>query len=270
MKKLVITLAQTGNVPTKKINPHTPETPMEIVEDIAKCVDMGVSVAHIHVRDKDGKPTSDRALFKEVLDGLDEKKVNCIRQLSTGARGGENTLEWRGQMLDLPADMASLSTGSSNFPSSVNANTPELIEALANKMYANGIVPEIEAFDVAMIHNALFYQKKGILKGPLHFNLVMNVPGSIKGTPKNLMFMVDSLPEDSTWCITAIGSAQVPLITMAIAMGGNVRTGLEDVIYYEKDVYASNQMLVQRVLDIAKAVGRPIATVEEAREILSL
>ena len=151
MKKLIITLAQTGNVPTKKINPYTPETPQEIVEDIAKCVGMGVSVAHIHVRDKDGKPTSDRAVFKEVLDGLDQKNVNCIRQLSTGARGGENTLEWRGQMLDLPADMASLSTGSSNFPSSVNANTPELIEALANKMYDNGIVPEIEAFAMLVV-----------------------------------------------------------------------------------------------------------------------
>ena len=113
-------------------------------------------------------------------------------------------------------------------------------------------------------------KKKGVLKGNLHFNLVMNVPGSIKGTPKNLLTMVESLPEGSTWTISAIGSAQVPLLTMAIAMGGNVRTGIEDVIYYEKDVLATNKMLVERVVKIANAVGRKIATVDEAKKILGI
>ena len=209
-------------------------------------------------------------LFVDVLNLLNEEKVNVVRQLSTGARGGENTVDWRGQMLDLNVQMASLATGSSNFPNSVNANSPELIEALATKMKEHGIKPEIEAFDVAMISNARWLMKRGILVGPLHYNLVMNVPGSIEGTPKNLMYMVDSLPEGSTWTVSGVGRSQVSMITMAIAMGGHVRTGLEDVVEYEKGVPASNMMLTQRVVNIAKAVGRPIATPDDAREILKL
>lgn len=270
MEKLIITLAHTGNVPTKEINPYTPVTTEEMVQTIKECAEIGASVAHIHVRDANQKPTSDRGLFEKLLNRLDEEKVDIIRQVSTGARGGENTVEWRGQMLDLNASMASLSTGSSNFGSSVNANSPELIEALASKMYENGIKPEIEAFDLAMISNAAFLKKKGILKGNLHFNFVMNVPGSIMGTPKNLLYMMESLPEGSTWNITAVGRSQVQLVTMAIALGGHVRTGLEDVIEMEKGVPASNQMLVRRVANIANAVGREIATTDDVRRILQL
>mgnify|MGYP000865099318 CR=1 FL=1 len=270
MEKLIITLAHTGNVPTKEMNPNTPVTIEEIVTDIRKCAELGVSVAHIHARDEQGSPTSRRDIFENILKELDRQKVNVIRQLSTGARGGENSIEWRGQMLDLNANMASLSTGSSNFPNSVNANSPELIEALALKMKASGIVPEIEVFDLAMISNAEKLLKKGIIKGPLHFNLVLNVPGSIPGTPRNLMFMVESLPPDSTWTVTAAGKAHLQLITLAIALGGNVRTGLEDVLMIDQEIMASNQMLVKRVADIAKAFGRAIATPEDAKRILSL
>lgn len=270
MNKLIITIAPTGNVPTKELNPNSPLTPDEIVKDIEKCVNAGASVAHIHVRDNNLQPTSDRSIYENVVKEIDKRKINVIKQLSTGARGGENSFEWRGQMLDLNAHMASLSTGSSNFAKSVNANSFELIEALAGKMYKNNIKPEIEVFDLAMLSNALFLEKKGVLKGPLQFNLVMNVPGSIKGTPKNLMFLVDQLPKDSTWTVSGIGNSQVQMITMAIALGGNVRTGLEDVIYYDKNVLATNEMLVKRVVNIAEAVGRKIATVEEAKEILSI
>lgn len=270
VEKLIVTLAPTGNVPTKELNPNTPITVDEIVEDIKKCKELGVSVAHIHVRDKDGNPTSDRDLFEKVLKKLDEENVDIIKQVSTGARGGENTVDFRGQMLDLNAHMASLSTGSSNFPNSVNANSPELIKALAEKMYVNNIKPEIEAFDVGMISNAKKFLKKGILKEPLHFNLVMNVPGSIEGTPKNLMFMIDSLPEGSTFTVSGIGKSQVQMLTMAIVSGGHVRTGLEDILEIEKGVPASNMELVERVVNIAKAVGRPIATTAEAKEILGL
>ncbi|WZL73605.1 3-keto-5-aminohexanoate cleavage protein [Clostridiaceae bacterium 35-E11] len=270
MEKLIVTVAHTGNVPTKEMNPATPVTVDEIVEDIKKCRNLGASVAHIHVRDHEGKPTSDRNLFKQVLDKLDDEKVDIIKQVSTGARGGANNIEWRGQMLDLNAQMASLATGSSNFPSSINANEPALIEALAAKMYANGIKPEIEAFDVAMISNAKRFLKKGILKAPLHFNLVMNVPGSIQGTPKNLMFMVESLPEGSTWTVSGIGKSQITMLTMAILLGGHVRTGLEDVIEYEKGVLASNTMLVERVIRIAKELGREIATPDETKKILGI
>lgn len=271
MEKLIITIAPTGNVPTKENNPNSPLNVVEIVEDIKKCKNLGAAVAHIHVRDENQKPTSDRKLFKQVLDKLDEDKVDIIRQVSTGARGGENTIAWRSQMLDLPnADMASLSTGSSNFPTSVNANSLELVEALAKKMYDNNLKPEIEVFDTAMLFQAVFYEKKGILKGPLHFNFVLDVRGSMPATPKNLMFLVDSLPRGATWNISGIGNSQVQMITMAIAMGGHVRTGLEDVLKYDKNTLATNEMLVQRVVNIAKAIGREIATVDQARQMLGL
>ena len=133
-EKLIITIAPTGNVPTKELNPSSPLSVDEIVADIKKCQAAGAAVAHIHVRDEDLKPTSDRSLFEQVVARIEEEKIDIIVQLSTGARGGENTVEWRGQMLDLPVDMASLSTGSSNFPTSVNANSPALIKALAEKM----------------------------------------------------------------------------------------------------------------------------------------
>ncbi len=271
MEKLIITVAPTGNVPTKENNPSSPLNVDEIVADIKKCKNLGAAVAHIHVRDENLKPTSDRKLFEQVLNKIDEDKVDIIKQVSTGARGGENTIVWRSQMLDLPnADMASLSTGSSNFPTSVNANSLDLVEALAKKMLDNNIKPEIEVFDTAMLFQAIFYQKKGVLKGPLHFNFVLDVKGSMPATPKNLMFLVDNLPKDATWNVSGIGNSQVQMITMAIAMGGHVRTGLEDVLKYDKNTLATNEMLVQRVVNIANAVGREIATVDEARVILGL
>lgn len=270
MEKLIITLAHTGNVPTKGMNPNTPISVREIVRDIQECTELGASIAHIHARDENGLPTSRREIFEQILQELDRQQVNVIRQLSTGARGGENSIAYRGQMLDLRTHMASLSTGSSNFPNSVNANSPELIEALAIKMRSNGIVPEIEVFDLAMIANAVRLQKKGILLAPLHFNLVLNVPGSIPGTPRNLLYMVESLPDGSTWTVTAAGRSHLQLITLAVAMGGNVRTGLEDVLNLEPDGMASNQMLVQRVVSIARAFGREIASPDETLALLNL
>lgn len=271
MEKLIITIAPTGNVPTKQNNHNSPLTVEEIISDIKKCKALGASVAHLHVRDENQKPTSDRKIFEQLLNRIDEEKIDVIKQVSTGARGGENTIAWRSQMLDLPnADMASLSTGSSNFPTSVNANSLELVEALAKKMYDNNLKPEIEVFDTAMLFQALFYEKKGILKGPLHFNFVLDVKGSMPASPKNLMFLVDNLPKNATWNISGIGHSQVQMATMAIAMGGHVRTGLEDVLTYDKNTLATNEMLVQRVVNIAKAVGREIATTDEARDILGL
>ncbi len=269
-KKLIITIALTGNVPTKEINPYTPITVDEIVEDIIKCRQAGASVAHIHVRDEKGEPTCDKNLYKEVLNKLKERDCDIITQLSTGARGGGNTAEWRGQMLDLNAEMASLSTGSSNFASQVNANSFELIKELAAKMYANNIKPEIEAFDLGMIDNAALLLKEGVLKEPLQFNLVMNVRGSVKGTPRNLLHMIESLPEGSTFTVSGIGYSQIPMLTMSILLGGHTRTGLEDTILYDRGLLATNQMLVERVMRIAKELGREIATPDEARKILGI
>ncbi|MBI9013423.1 MAG: 3-keto-5-aminohexanoate cleavage protein [Clostridiales bacterium] len=269
MDKLIVTIAPTGNVPTKKLNPYTVTTTAEIVNDLKICEALGASVAHLHIRDELENPTSDRQLFGKLLDDIKREDIKMITQLSTGARGGENTIDYRSQMLDLNCEMASLSTGSSNFPTAINGNSPELIEALATKMIQNHIKPEIEIFDSAMIRNAEYLVKKGILKPDLHFNLVMNVPGSIAGTPKNLMFLIESLPKNATFSVSGIGKSQIQMLTMSILMGGHVRTGLEDVLHQD-GTYASNASLVKQVVTIAHALKRDIATPDEARRILNL
>lgn len=274
MEKLIITIAPTGNVPTRELTPHAVLTNEEIVADLVKCQALGASVAHVHVRDEALKPTSDRAKYADLLNRMDHAGLKMIRQVSTGARGGENTVACRGQMLDLPqAEMASLSTGSSNFPTSANINSPQLIKELAIKMRDNGLKPEVEVFDVAMIAQAIHLQKKGVIsEGPMQFNFVLNVPGSLPATPRNLIFLVESLPKDATWTVSGIGKSQVQMLTMAIAMGGHVRTGLEDVLIYDYKTgeKATNAMLVERIVNIAKAVGREIATPDEARKLLCL
>ncbi len=269
MEKLIITVAPTGNVPTKDLNPYSCITNEEIVSDLKKCEKLGASLAHLHVRDDFGKPTSDINKFNDLLNLIKKEDIQMITQLSTGARGGLNTTDYRGQMLDLNCEMASLSTGSSNFPTSVNSNPPELIEALAKKMYDNNIKPEIEIFDLAMVKNAGYFVKKGIIKEDVHFNLVMNVPGSIPGTPRNLMFLIDSLPKGSSFSVSGIGKSQIQMLSMAILLGGHVRTGLEDILSIDNK-HASNSDLVKQVVNIANALKRDIANPDEARRILGL
>ena len=271
MDKLIVTLAMLGNVPTKELNPATPVTPTEIANCVEDCAELGIAIAHIHARDEQQKPTSDRAVFEQTLEELDKRNVSVITQLSTGARGGtDNSVAYRGQMIDLKPEMASLSTGSSNFPNSVNANPPELVLGLANLMAEHSVKPEVEVFDVGMLDSAKKLIAKGVLKTPVHFNLVMGVPGSIAGTPKNLMHLIDSIPQNCTWSTCGIGAAQIPMLSIAMLCGGHVRTGLEDTIKYDRDTLATNRSLVERVVRLAKEFGRQIATPYEAREILSL
>ena len=268
MSKVVITVAPTGNVPTKDKTPHVPVTPEEIARSVYECYRAGAAVAHIHARDENGLPTYRKEVFREIVERIREK-CDIIIQLSTGARAGK-TAEERAECVTLGPEMASLTTGSSNFPTAVNSNPPELIEYLCRQMNAYGVVPEIEVFDAAMIANALALEKKGLLKSPLHFNLVMGVPGSIPATPKNMFFLVESLPPGSYWTCTSIGPLHPNLSMVAIALGGHVRTGIEDNIYYDRGVLATNPMLVERVVRMAEASGRGVATVAEAREMLGL
>jgi 3-keto-5-aminohexanoate cleavage enzyme len=268
--KVIITIAPTGNVPTKEINPKVPVTPSEIADDIYRCWQEGASVAHIHARDRAGKPTGDAQVYHEILAKLAEKKdCDIITQLSTGARGG-TTLAERGQMLRLKPEMASLATGSSNFPTKANLNDPETIAYLAGEMSTYKVKPEIELFDSAMLWNAVELHRIGVIKGPLQFNIVLGVPGSLPATPKNMFFLYENLPDGCPWTITAIGRNHVELTTMALALGGNARVGLEDNIYYSKGVLADNLSLLRRVQRIILAMGKEIATPAEARQILAL
>ena len=266
MEKLIITLAPTGNVPTKAMTPHVPVTAEQIATDIAACYEKGASVAHIHARDDEEKPTTDLKYFEQITKALDKNGCPIIRQISTGARGGKSG-EARAESLVLNPHSASLATGSSNFPASINANDPQLVEYMAKVMLDRNIKPEVEVFDVAMIENAVNLEKKGLIKTPILFNLVLGVKGSLPATAKNLFFLVDSLPKDAIWGVSVIGPQHVWLSSIAMALGGNVRVGIEDNVYMEKGVLATNAALVDRIAGIAKAMGRELATPDDVKRI---
>ncbi len=266
MEKLIITIAPTGNVPTKSMTPHVPVTPEEIANDLVACYGKGASVAHIHARDEEGVPTCDLQYFAQTVRLLDEAGCPIVKQISTGARGGKSG-EARAEALVLNPLSASLSSGSSNFPASINANEPKLVEYLAKTMLNKNIKPEIEVFDTAMISNAVRLEQTGLVKEPLLFNFVLGVKGSLPATPKNLFFLYDSLPPNAVWSVSVIGPQHVNLSVMAMALGGHVRVGIEDNIYYSKGVLATNVALVERIATIGKAMGREIATPEDVKRI---
>lgn len=266
LEKLIITIAPTGNVPTKEMTPHVPLTPQEIAADIVACRQKGAAVAHIHARDEAGKPTCELAPFAEIERLLTKNGCDIVRQISTGARGGASG-EARAEALALEPLSASLATGSSNFPASVNANSPQLVEYLADVMREKNIKPEIEVFDAAMINNAVRLKEAGLLQGPLLFNLVLGVRGSLPATAKNLFFLVESLPQDAVWSVSVIGSQHLSLSAVAVALGGHVRVGLEDNIYYRKGELATNVALVERIARLADAVGRKLATPQDVKRI---
>ena len=266
MEKLIITLAPTGNVPTKEMTPHVPVVAEEIARDIAECYRLGASVAHIHARDEQQLPTTDIKYFSETVRLLNEMGCPIIKQISTGARGGKSGVA-RCEALALNPESASLATGSSNFPSSVNANDPALIEYMARLMLERNIKPEIEVFDTGMVAGALELHKKNLIRGPLLFNLVLGVKGSLPATARNLFFLVESLPPDAVWSVSVIGPQHVPLSTIALALGGHVRVGIEDNVYLSKGVLATNAALVERIAAIAKAFGRELAKPADVKRI---
>jgi len=268
MEKLIITVAPTGNVPTRETNPFLPVTPDEIAEDVYRCYRAGAAVVHIHARDQNGKPTADPQVFKIIMEKV-QQKCDVIIQLSTGARAGKTAAE-RGACIDLKPEMVSLATGSSNFARSVNYNPPDLIKDLAKRMAYNGVKPEVEVFDLSALEYAIYLADKGVLKKPMHINLVFDVPGSIRGTARNLFFLVENLPVDCTWSVTSIGRSHRQLSALALVLGGHVRTGIEDGPVIEEGKPVSNVELVQRIATLASAYGREVATPAEARSMLGL
>jgi len=269
LEKLIITAAVVGAEVTREQTPYVPLTPAEIANAAYECYQAGASIVHIHVRDKDGNATQDVGVFAETIK-LIKEKCDIIVQISTGGAVTAK-IEERIAPIGLKPEMATLSTGTVNFGPDIFLNTQEYMEKIARAIQENGVKPEIEVFDVGMIQNALNLVKKGLVSEPLHFDFVMGVPGAIPGTAKNLIHLVDSIPANATWTVAGIGRAELPLAVMAIVMGGHVRVGFEDNIYYSKGVLAkSNAELVERVVRIAKECGREIATPVEAREILSL
>ena len=269
MEKLIITVALTGNVPTQKMNPNLPVTAEEIAADVRRCHAAGAVLFHVHARDADQKPTLDINVYKENVRRIKELTPEAIVQLSTGARAGKDWEE-RAKPVRLLPEMGSFTTGSNNLPGIVYENSPPFIEYLAKVYQETGVKPEIEIFETGMINNAVFLEKKGFIKTPLHFDFVLGAPGSMPGTIKNLQFLSESIPAGSTWSVAGIGKAEIPLSAAAIAMGGHVRVGLEDNLYMPDGPLASNPLLVEKIVRIAREIGREIATPDEARSILSL
>ncbi len=269
MEKMIITVAPTGSLPTKKHTPHVPITPAEIIACAVRCEAAGASILHIHARNAaDESAATDFALFEEICTGVREQ-TNLIVQISTGGRAGM-AYEQRSERLKLRPEMASLTTGSVNFPNSVYANSPELIARLAADMQRYVIKPEMEIFDVSMINNAMSLVRKGLVQPPLHFDFVMGLKGAIPATAENLIHLKNSIPADATWSSAGIGPAQLPMNTLAVLLGGHPRVGLEDNIYYVPKEPATNERLVERMTRLGRELGREVASPDEARVLLRL
>lgn len=268
----IITVAITGAIPRKVDTPAVPITPSEQVESTHEAFEAGAAVAHIHVRNRDESPSSDPALFAQVQEGIIKHCPGMIVQFSTGGRG-RNQNE-RGKMLSLKPDMASLATGSVNFPTQVYENPPQLVEELARTMLEHDIKPEIEVFDVAMLYNAKSLADRGLLKRPCHAQFVMGIPNALPARRKLLEFLVAELKDlmpNATWAAAGIGRHQLEVNRWCLELGGHVRTGLEDNIKFDKDRLArSNAELVSRIAAISADYGRRAANPAEARQILQL
>lgn len=274
MDKLIITCAPVGAEVTKADNPAVPYSPYEIAESAIAAVEAGASLVHLHAREEDGTPSQQSAHFGEIMSRI-KARVNPILQISTGG-AVTATLADRLAPLDDPTvaahlEMASFTCGTVNFGNDVFMNSPEFLVTLARKLKTYGIKPEIEVFEAGMIANALRLVKAHELSHPLHFDFVLGVPGGMPAGFRQLQFLVDSLPSMCTWSVAGVGQHQLPLATMAILLGGHVRVGFEDNLYYRRgELASSNAQLVARIVRLADELGRPIATPDEAREILGL
>jgi 3-keto-5-aminohexanoate cleavage enzyme len=269
MQPVMITAALVGAEVSREQQPYLPVTPAEIIASAVECYEAGASIIHIHVRDAAGNATQDASLFREVVEGI-RLRCDVITQVSTGGAVWMSAEE-RLQSIECGPDMATLTTGSVNFGSDVFLNNRGLVETFARRMREAGIAPEIEVFDVGMIDEALRLRSMGLISDPLHFDFVMGVPGGIGPDPAHLVHMVRSLPAGSSWSVAGIGRHQLTLGTMALAMGGHVRVGFEDNIFYRKGQLArSNAELVARIARLAGELDRPVATPAQAREMLQL
>ncbi len=268
----IICVAITGSLPTKENNPAVPITIAEQIESTHESFEAGASIVHAHVRDDEGKPTSDSERFARLKEGIEKHCPGMIIQLSTGGRSGAGKV--RGSMLPLRPDMASLSVGSNNFPTRVYENPPDLIDWLASDMLMYDVKPEIEAFDLSHVFQASAMQVDGRLKGPLYVQFVMGVKNAMPADERVLDFYIETikrLAPDAQWCAAGIGAAQLTVNEWSIAKGGHARTGMEDNVRLDKNSLApSNAALVKRTVGICKKNNRPVATWREARNILGL
>lgn len=266
----IITCALTGAETTREKQPNLPITPAQQAIAAEEAVKAGASIIHLHVREADGKPSQRPELFQEAIHAIRTRVPDVIIQISTGGAVGES-IDNRALPLALKPDMASLNLGTMNFGDEVFFNHPRDIVALASRMHQMGVMPELEIYEAGMLESAFRLAKQGILREPLHFQFVLGVPGGMSGDPRNLMHLVSLLPQDVHWGVAGVGRFQLPLAVQAMLLGGHVRVGFEDNIFYTKGVVAqSNAQLVERISRISRELGREVATISQARELLGL
>jgi 3-keto-5-aminohexanoate cleavage enzyme len=268
----IITVAITGSVPRKKDNPAVPISVAEQVESTHAAYEAGAALVHVHVRNEDETPSSDPERFAALQEGIRRHCPDIIIQFSTGGRG--RALEQRGAMLHLKPDMASLATGSVNFPTIVYENPPDFVRTLARQMRDLGVKPEIEVFDLAMLYNTADLVAEGLILPPPHVQFVFGVKHALPARRDILEFEVAKLKEllpAATWTAAGIGRHQLEVNHWALEMGGHCRTGLEDNVRWDRDRLApSNAALVKRVAELCAQHGRPVATASQARAMLGL
>jgi 3-keto-5-aminohexanoate cleavage enzyme len=272
---LIVNVALTGMVPTKADNAAVPITAAEIADDAERCVGAGASIVHLHARDEDGRPTWRPDAYRRVISAVLERVPDVIVCVSTSGRIFSE-FDKRAAVLDLEGDqkpeLASLTLGSLNFPRQASVNDPQTITALAERMSDRGIVPELEVFDLGMVDYAKYLLDRGVLRRPFYFNVLLGSLGTLSATPFHLATVVQSLPAGAVWSGAGIGRFQFPINSMAVTMGGHVRVGLEDNLWLDADKTrpATNVELVRRIVRLADAAERPVATSAETRALIGL
>ena len=268
----IICVAITGSLPQKSDNPAVPVTIAEQIESTQAAFEAGASIAHCHVRDDEGKGTLDPERFGRLKEGLEKHCPGLIVQLSTGGRAGSG--QARGGMLPLKPDMASLSVGSVNFPTRVYDNAPDLVDWLAGEMRTYDVKPEIEAFDLSHIVQAAKMAADGRIKGRLYVQFVMGVKNAMPADERIFDFYIETLKRlapDALWCAAGIGADQIRVNEWSIAKGGHTRTGMEDNVRLDRTTLApSNAALVKRAVTLCEKYARPVATWQQARQMLGL
>src|SRR5208283_4233454 len=266
MDRVVITAAVDGPIAVPSDNPNLPYTPEQFAEQAKAVYAEGASVIHIHSRGAYGLPTSDYGRTKEILDAVHES-CPILTQLSTG---GFFPYEDRARLVELKPRMASLNLCTMTFGKFEFRNPPLEVRKVAARMRELGVKGELEIYDTGHLEFALRLLKEDLLAEPLQFSVVLGVVGGAAATPENLSILVSRMPPNAIWQMIGIGKANLPLTTIALAMGGNARTGLEDTLQLTKGVVADNPSLVRRLVSVAKAIGRTPATVEETEKMLQL
>ena len=272
---LIVNAALTGMVPTKDDNPSVPLSPAEIAEDAARVVDAGAAIVHLHARDEEGVPTWHPDAYRRIVHEVRARCPDVVVCVSTSGRRF-TAFEERSAVLDLDGDerpeLASLTLGSLNFPGQASVNPPDMIRRLVERMQERGITPELEVFDLGMVDYLVYLLERGVLRPPVYVNILLGSLGTLSASAFNLAAAVRALPPEATWSAAGIGRFQLDVNALAVAMGGNVRVGLEDNVWLDRDrtVPATNEQLVARVVGLARMLEREPATPGDARAIIGL